>query len=732
MDSFDETSIREDVSVLLFETIRRYARDYLQSKDVSDAVRSIDFPHIRDVVSSLDVLRQDEADDQQVLELFLADDRALRVGPNPHFDEAFYRLEYPDVRTSIKENHLHCGFFHYIKYGLKEGRWPNRPTKHIALHRGSPLPPVDSLREASYLQANPTSAAFIESFPFVSALTHYNTLGRKLHLHIQAEEKPQPGVNRLDVIFATIRTHFDPDYYRCEYMPDTDKSDEELLSHYIQNAGSAGYSPNPFFDEKFYCAFYPEVQEAVETGKVMSGYYHYVVTGSGEGRLPRFNLQRVLDLRMPGVTVPTLLHRADDINRRGEPIGARGRFKSVDARIGNPRVWLLLPSINPDICFGGYKAAFELLIALREQGYTISILVTEDTMANKRYFIHQQSSRKLRDVFADINVFTRATLQNQDIAANDVVLAYSVWDLHLAAEIGALTRRPLPYLLAQEYEPVFYDNSSIRAVCESRYEIPHYPIINSKMLERYFRERSIGVFGRQAFSKNHYSVFNHKVNRLRPGTVTSMRERPERLLALYARPEGHAARNLFEIALLALRGACAANEFGPEWKFIGLGALSDMPPISLGGGHSLYIEQKMSEDEYVRRMSSLDIGISLMFAPHPSVVPFEFATTGALVITNTYENRSRQDLIDICGNFVPCEPSVEGLRRALREAIARVGNFERRWANIYEPPHASWDEIFTPAFIHEVFAEPRETAMGKAAQVFERRMKIKQALIKAG
>jgi hypothetical protein len=726
-----DVSVVADVSILLVDVMRRFSGDYLSDAQVADAVRAVDFPHIRDIVLSLDIVRDDHGSDEQVLELFLTDPRACRVGPNPHFDEAFYQLEYPDVRSSVRDNHLHCGFFHYIKYGMREGRWPNRPTKHIALHRGSPLPLVETIREAAYLQSNPTAAAFLQSFPFVSALMHYNTLGRRLHLQIQPEETARSGINRLDVIFATIKNHFDPAFYRSEYMPGSKKSDDELLSHYIQHAGARGYSPNAFFDEKFYCAFYPEVQEAVETGQVMSGFYHYVVTGSGEGRLPQFDLKRVLDLRMPGVTTPTLLHRADDIKRRGDPIGARGRFKTIAARRGQPTIWILFPSINPDICFGGYKAAFELLIALKEDGYGVSILVTEDRVANKVYFMHRQSSQKLRDAFADIDIYTRETLQNLEIATNDMVLAYSVWDLHVAAEIASLTDRPLPYLLAQEYEPVFYDNSSVRAVCESRFAIPHYPIINSAILERYFRDRSIGVFSPNAKLNKRYSVFNHKVNRLPSGTVASMKGRTERLLALYARPEGHAARNLFEIALLALRGACEAHEFGPEWRFLGLGALSDLQPINLGGGHSLHLEQKLSEEDYVKRMSTLDIGISLMFAPHPSVVPFEFATTGALVITNTYENRSRDDLTRICKNFVPCEPSVEGVRGALREAVARVEHFEARCRDIYEPPHASWREVFSSAFIHEVFSEPRETSVQKASQAFERRMKIKEALRKS-
>ena len=118
---------------------------------------------------------------------------------------------------------------------------------------------------------------------------------------------------------------------------------------------------------------------------------------------------------------------------------------------------------------------------------------------------------------------------------------------------------------------------------------------------------------------------------------------------------------MFEILLLALREICDRRLLGSEWTIIGVGALIAHDPIPLGGGHELKMIPRMSEQDYQRFFSSLDIGISLMFAPHPSVMPFEFATTGALVVTNTFENRSASDLRGMCENIVPCPPTVSGV-----------------------------------------------------------------------
>ena len=725
-DELSEVSGTPFVPLVLIEIVRLHSQDYLTEEGLFEVVQSIDFPHIADVLGSLDALPA-SADNETLLEIFLDDERAMSFGPNPHFDEAFYQLEYPDIRDSIFAANLHCGFFHYIKYGLREGRWPNRPYKHIAMHRGMALPPVGSVRATTYIELNPMAAAFIASFPFVSPLVHYNALGRKLHLRLQPDVSDRSTVDRFDIIYATIRNRFDPDFYAAHYLPGTSLSREELLSHYIEHAGLRGYSPNALFDEEFYCAFYPEVREAVEAGHVMSGYYHYVVAGSAEGRLALFDLKQALEIRMPGVTAPILLHRMKDLKRRAEPIGAGARFRRVSSRDAARRVWIILPSINPDICFGGYKAMHELIIALDAAGFRLSLVVTEDEVANKRYFQLRQHSERLRAAIDRAAIFTRTNLVNEDLASDDLVISYSVWDLHIAAEIAALTDRPVPYLLVQEYEPIFYDNSSIRFVCESKYAIPHFPIINSSLLETYLRKHAIGVFAGPAEPR--YAVFAHKVNRLTPATAESMRARPQRLLALYARPEGHAARNLFEVAVLALQACCAAGDFGPEWRFMGVGALSAIPPIELGNGHSLRLEQKMSEEDYVSTMEGLDIGVSLMFAPHPSVMPFEFATTGALVVTNVYENRSHDELVQMCGNFIPCPASIEGVSAALREALGRLSDVESRAANIYRPAQASWGEIFTPAFIKNVFATGKETSLQKATKAFEKRMRIKQVLV---
>jgi hypothetical protein len=230
--------------------------------------------------------------------------------------------------------------------------------------------------------------------------------------------------------------------------------------------------------------------------------------------------------------------------------------------------------------------------------------------------------------------------------------------------------------------------------------VPSYPIFNSSILVDYFRNHRIGLFKRKpdATQNVDYAVFEHVINQLPRQTAEELRRRRERTLVLYARPEAHAARNLYEIAELSLRELCRSGRLDERWNILGMGCLTELPPIELGRGRSLTFLRKLPEAEYVESMGRLDIGLSLMYAPHPSAVPFEFATTGALVVTNTFENRSAQFLRNISANIIPCEPSIAGVTDALHHALDRVEDFDSRIAHAYRPA-LSWDRCFSDDFL---------------------------------
>jgi hypothetical protein len=227
------------------------------------------------------------------------------------------------------------------------------------------------------------------------------------------------------------------------------------------------------------------------------------------------------------------------------------------------------------------------------------------------------------------------------------------------------------------------------------------PIFNSAPLASYFRKHGHGIFKRipEAQETKDYAVFEHVINRMPRQSLIDMKTRRERVCAVYARPEPHAARNLYEFIELVLKRLCRAGRFGPDWRFIGLGSLSQLPPVELGGGHRLEFLQKMSEENFRNFAVSIDLGISLMYSPHPSIIPFELCTTGAIVVTNTFENRQKDFFAAISPDIIAIEPTLDALEAAIENALDRVEDFEFRWSNTYEPASSDWSQTFSAEFI---------------------------------
>ncbi len=585
----------------------------------------------------------DSAPPPDLLALYLSRAEFSCLDASPGFDEAWYRSAYPDVQAAVERGETPSGLYHYVAYGRDEGRSPRPVTL--------PEPQVEAASEG--------------------------TLQR-------------------------IEAEFDADWYAATYLGDrtsAGQSSQSAFRHYVDAGMLAGNSPNAAFCEAWYVAFHMDVREAIAAGDLLCGFHHYVVSGRIEGRAPSYDMAAALEGRMPGVTQPVLLERSRALASRLLP---------TDGRVvaDRPRtLWVVLPRLNPDISFGGYRACFELIAALRlwgaAQGLTLEILVLEEERANVDYFLWRTGEPRLKAAFTGIRVRGRAEIGELAIGPRDRFLAYSSWDVIFAAPLAALTDEPRVIALVQEYEPIFHEYGSVRAISEWALELPTYPIFNSAVLRDFFFNERAGVFKTKAWpsERRDYAVFEHVIHRLPSQGADQMRARSGRTLALYARPEGHACRNLYELAELALMTLCAKGRFDARWRFVGLGSLTPVPPVDLGGGHCLTFAPKMAEEAYRTFVRDLDLGVSLMYAPHPSVIPFEFATTGALVVTNTFSNRRPEWFARLSSNILACEPTLPALVAALEAALDRVEAYDERVAGTLIPTVSDWPQVFDTAFL---------------------------------
>lgn len=76
--------------------------------------------------------------------------------------------------------------------------------------------------------------------------------------------------------------HFDLSWIKDTYPETRDligDDDATDLGDLPRLAGLCGYSPNPYFDERYYVARYPDVRQAIEDGHRVSGFDHYRSVG---------------------------------------------------------------------------------------------------------------------------------------------------------------------------------------------------------------------------------------------------------------------------------------------------------------------------------------------------------------------------------------------------------------------------------------------------------------------
>ena len=142
-------------------------------------------------------------------------------------------------------------------------------------------------------------------------------------------------------------------------------------------------------------------------------------------------------------------------------------------------------------------------------------------------------------------------------------------------------------------------------------------------------------------------------------------------------PEPHAARNMFELGVLALARALQDGGFEGEWEFTGTGGVSGRSRVALGRT-SMRLLQRSDQTAYAQLLRDHDVGLALMYTPHPSLVPLEMASAGMLTVTNSFENKTPEAMAAISSNLIAAEPTIEGVAAALSDAAAGAPDADRR------------------------------------------------------
>jgi glycosyltransferase involved in cell wall biosynthesis len=365
------------------------------------------------------------------------------------------------------------------------------------------------------------------------------------------------------------------------------------------------------------------------------------------------------------------------------------------------RVNILIPTIDLAHFFGGYIAKFNLAAKLVAAGERVRI-VTVDPVGplpgDWRATIESYSG--LRGLFEHVEVVFGRESAAIAVARGDRFVASTWWTAHIADDARRAVGAERFLYLIQEYEPFTFPMGTYAALADESYRFAHFALFSSELLRDFFRRRRIGVFAAGPAAGDAASLaFQNAITAVDPPTEAQLLDRRPRRLLFYARPEPHAARNMFDLGLLALSRALAEGAFTGGWELHGIGTVARGRRIELGGGASLVLLPRAEQAAYGELLRAHDVGLSLMYTPHPSLVPLEMASAGMLTVTTTFENKDAVALQAISANLIAAEPTLDGVTRGLLQAAAGVEDVTRRVAGSATAWSRDWDTSLGPELI---------------------------------
>ncbi len=367
-----------------------------------------------------------------------------------------------------------------------------------------------------------------------------------------------------------------------------------------------------------------------------------------------------------------------------------------------PRVNLLIPSVDLEHLFGGYIAKFNLARRLAGRGLRVRI-VTVDPQGPlpPGWRASVEAYAGLAGLFDEVELaFGREAPGGLEVSREDRFVATTWWSAHVAqAAAERLAGRPFLYLI-QEFEPFTLVPGSYAALAAQSYAFPHAALFSTELLRAWFRRHGLGVYAAGAREGDARSAsFQNAITAVEPPLPRELADRGTRRLLFYARPEAHASRNMYELGVLALHRALELGAFGAGWELHGIGTLESGRRLELGGGVHLDLLPRAGQDAYARVLRDHDVGLALMYTPHPSLVPIEMASAGMLTVTNTFENKTAAALAAISPNLLATEPTVEALAAGLLAAAAGTGDHARRARGARVAWSRGWEESFDDALL---------------------------------
>lgn len=406
--------------------------------------------------------------------------------------------------------------------------------------------------------------------------------------------------------------------------------------------------------------------------------------------------------------VPTTLPQGaqDNVQRVVDALERKVAPLVLDVSAECPRrVNVLISTIDFRYLFAGYIGMLNLMLSIQRRGYRVRMVIVDACTFDVAGW-----QRELRRYEGLDGLFERVEVAYcydrsvpLPVHMMDGFVATSWWTAHIAAAAARVVGQERVVFFVQEYEPMFYPQSSLQALAVAAYGLPHFAIFSTECLRDYFRQQRIGVFAEGVMQGEGDSIAVQNAVSAFPVRAEVLRGRASRRLLFYARPEAHAARNLFELGVLALRALVELRyEELRGWEVHGIGGLGSYAAVPLYGDVVLTLMPKVDMAAYLELLPTYDVGLSLMLTPHPSMVPLDMAAAGLVTVTNCYATKTSARLSAISSNIIAVEPTVAGVVAGLVAALERVVDFEGRAEGARVRWPTSWGETFDAAVMDAI------------------------------
>lgn len=345
-----------------------------------------------------------------------------------------------------------------------------------------------------------------------------------------------------------------------------------------------------------------------------------------------------------------------------------------------PRVSLVTDSIGSGSLFGGVGTAllFAALLANRMNATLRIVTRTEaPSPANAAQILSAYGIELAHEVQfafaahsgADTGLLPAAETQaSLDIHADELFITTSWWTT--AATLASVPPASIVYLL-QEDERMFYPFGEDRVQCERvlRNQQIRF-VVNTRLLFEHLVATGLTNLERNGlwFEPSFPKTLFHQRPREAGG---------KKRFFFYARPNN--PRNLFHIGLDLIDRAVNEGVLDlAQWDIFLVG--KDIPNVSFGDGYLPERCEGLDWEAYADLAGTIDLGLCLMYTPHPSYPPFDLSASGAVVVTNRFANK--QDLSNYSANILCAELNTDALVDALRAGVTLAQDNETRTRNL--------------------------------------------------